>query len=134
MYPKREDVVWLDDSESKLKDYYMGLKLKAHRFCPECSSSVLIDFKNADWERLRPLLAMNVSLPVVFEGFLVLICEQARMLEGVDLDKAEVGSSSTQHVVENPFIILTDVSSIRSLTAKTSFDRHHVALRINLVL
>jgi hypothetical protein len=61
VYPKREDVVWLNDSESKLRDYYMGRKLKAHRFCPECSSSILIDFQNADWEHLRPFLAMNVS-------------------------------------------------------------------------
>lgn len=49
------------DSESKLKSYLMGKKNKPHRFCPECSSSVLIDFKNSDMESQRSYLAMNVS-------------------------------------------------------------------------
>lgn len=64
VYPRREDVVFLDGSESRLKDYYMGKKVKPHRFCPECSSSVLIDFKNAEEDEQRPLLAMNVRLIV----------------------------------------------------------------------
>ena len=61
VYPKREDVVWIGDSEAKLKEYFFGQKRKAHRFCPVCSSSVMIDFQNADWERLRPFVAINVS-------------------------------------------------------------------------
>lgn len=43
-----------------MKEYYMGLKNKAHRFCPECSSSILIDFQNSDVERQRGYLAINV--------------------------------------------------------------------------
>jgi hypothetical protein len=51
----------------------MGKKNKAHRFCPECSSSILIDFKNSDVERQRPLLAMN-----------------AAMFKGMDLNQTDV--------------------------------------------
>lgn len=61
VYPMREDVVWLNDSESRLKDYFMGKKNKPHRFCPECGSSILIDFKNSDVANQRPRLAVSVS-------------------------------------------------------------------------
>ncbi|KAH9810056.1 Centromere protein V [Teratosphaeria destructans] len=57
VYPTREAVKFLDNSDAKMKQYFMGLKNKAHRFCPECSSSVLIDFQNSDVERQRPYLA-----------------------------------------------------------------------------
>lgn len=50
----------------------MGKKNKAHRFCPACSSSVLIDFRHSDVEKQRPFLAMN-----------------ARLFEGVDLSAAK---------------------------------------------
>lgn len=49
-----------DSSDTRLKSYLMGKKLRPHRFCPECGSSVLIDFKDADIESQKPLLAMNV--------------------------------------------------------------------------
>ncbi|KAK4977894.1 hypothetical protein LTR42_002269 [Elasticomyces elasticus] len=62
VYPKRADVHFLDDSESKLKAYFFGKKNKPHRFCPECSSSILIDFANSDLEGQREHLAMNASL------------------------------------------------------------------------
>lgn len=61
VYPKREDVVFQNDSEARLKDYFFGKKNKPHRFCPECSSSVLIDFKNSDVPNQRGELAINVS-------------------------------------------------------------------------
>jgi hypothetical protein len=62
VYPNREDVVFKEGSESKLKDYYFGKKNKPHRFCPECSSSVLIDFKDSPYVKERQKLAMNVRL------------------------------------------------------------------------
>ena len=61
VYPKREDVKFENDCDKKLKNYYFGLKNKPHRFCPECGSSVMIDFENSDVVKQRPLLAMNVS-------------------------------------------------------------------------
>lgn len=60
VYPKREDVVFTPGSEEKLKSYFFGKKRKPHRFCPECSSSVLIDFHNSDFEKQRAYLAVNV--------------------------------------------------------------------------
>uniref|UniRef100_A0A2D3VEM6 CENP-V/GFA domain-containing protein n=1 Tax=Ramularia collo-cygni TaxID=112498 RepID=A0A2D3VEM6_9PEZI len=61
VYPRREDVVFENGCDSKLKSYLFGKKRKPHRFCPECSSSILIDFKDSDVEDQRPLLAMNAS-------------------------------------------------------------------------
>lgn len=61
VYPKRTDVVFLDDLESRLKDYYMGRKIKPHRFCPECSCSILIDFRNVEHEKMKEHLAVNIS-------------------------------------------------------------------------
>lgn len=51
---------------------YMGKKNKAHRFCPTCSSSILIDWQNSDVVKQRAYLAMN-----------------ARLFEGVDLGQAK---------------------------------------------
>ena len=49
-----------------MKAYYMGKKNKAHRFCPECSSSILIDFQNSDVDWQRPLIAVNVSVKSLY--------------------------------------------------------------------
>lgn len=43
----------------------MGKQNKAHRFCPTCSSSLLIDWQHSDVPSQRPYLAMNARL---FEG------------------------------------------------------------------
>jgi hypothetical protein len=61
LYPKRDDVEFLGDSESKLKKYFFGQKRKPHLFCGECSSNVMIDFADSDAEDQRPFLAINVS-------------------------------------------------------------------------
>lgn len=61
VYPRREDVVFQDGCDTRMKSYFFGKKLKPHRFCPECSSSILIDFKNSDVKEHVPLLAMNAS-------------------------------------------------------------------------
>ncbi|KAK4580088.1 hypothetical protein LTR86_000290 [Recurvomyces mirabilis] len=64
VYPQQKDVEWAEGSFDKMKSYRMGQKNKPHRFCPECSSSVLIDFSQGDdlpaeW---RELYAMNAAL------------------------------------------------------------------------
>ena len=63
VYPKQSDVKFADGSFDKTKSYLMGRKNKPHRFCPECSSSVLIDFSHGDDlpEEWRRLYAMNVG-------------------------------------------------------------------------
>ena len=61
VYPLRSDVVFLNDSETRLKSYYFGQKTKPHKFCEGCGSSVLIDFKDAKHEKEREFLALNVS-------------------------------------------------------------------------
>jgi hypothetical protein len=61
VYPKREDVHFLADSETKLKQYFFGQKRKPHLFCGECSSNVMIDFVESESEKQRGLLALNVS-------------------------------------------------------------------------
>ncbi|TKA81520.1 hypothetical protein B0A55_02979 [Friedmanniomyces simplex] len=45
-----------------MKSYTFGKGYRPHRFCPECSSSILIDFKDSDDETERDELAMNASL------------------------------------------------------------------------
>ncbi|KAK5125003.1 hypothetical protein LTR85_001193 [Meristemomyces frigidus] len=62
VYPKREDVHFLNASDTRMKSYLSATKRKPHRFCPKCGSSVLIDFKDAPEDEQRPLLAMNASL------------------------------------------------------------------------
>lgn len=61
LYPKRSDVEFLGDSESKLKRYLFGQKRKPHLFCGECSSNVMIDFAASGDEEEKLLLAVNVS-------------------------------------------------------------------------
>lgn len=61
VYPLRSDVQFLNHSDEKLKSYYFGQKEKPHKFCPECGSSVLIDFGASPHEKESQFLAMNVS-------------------------------------------------------------------------
>lgn len=78
----------------------MGKKRFAHRFCPECGSSVMIDFKNADSETLRPLLGMNVGARILHFCSSQAICSvqplmligpplQVRLFDDVDLENAD---------------------------------------------
>jgi hypothetical protein len=47
VYPYRTDVVFTK-GEEKLSEYFFAKKTKPHRFCPNCGTSILIDFKNED--------------------------------------------------------------------------------------
>lgn len=61
VFPRREDVVF-HSGESQLASYLFGEKRRAHRFCPTCGTSVLIDFQNAESEAEKPYMAVNVSV------------------------------------------------------------------------
>lgn len=61
VYPKRENVVFLDDSESRLKVYYCGKKEKPNKFCPVCGSSIMADLKDSSVAWQREFIAINVS-------------------------------------------------------------------------
>lgn len=69
IYPKRVDVGFAENSNEKLQSYYFGNKKKGHCFCPQCGSSVLIDFKDSDNLAQRPHLGLNVSLPPLAQSF-----------------------------------------------------------------
>ncbi|KAK5720837.1 hypothetical protein LTR15_006799 [Elasticomyces elasticus] len=58
-----------------MKSYLFAKKNKPHRFCPECSSSVLIDISQADDipESMKGKMAVNAAL-----------------FKGIDLEKAEI--------------------------------------------
>jgi len=44
-----------------MKSYLFGKRNKPHMFCPECGSSILIDFKDSDDPERRDWMAVNVS-------------------------------------------------------------------------
>ncbi|TKA45676.1 hypothetical protein B0A55_12865 [Friedmanniomyces simplex] len=58
-----------------MKSYLFRMMNKPHRFCPECSSSVLIDISQAEDipESMKGLMAVNASL-----------------FKDIDLEKAEI--------------------------------------------
>ena len=60
-YPKREDVVLRNGSDSRRKAYLMAGVLP-HRFRPECSSSVSTDSETAHRELMRSKSAILVPL------------------------------------------------------------------------
>ncbi len=65
VYPQVKDVHFLDDSDKHMKSYLFRMRNKPHRFCPDCSSNVLIDISQADDipEMMKGKLAVNVSSP-----------------------------------------------------------------------
>lgn len=60
VYPLREDVVF-QCGEDKLADYLFGKKRLPQRFCPNCGTSILVDFKNVQHETPRKTLGISVS-------------------------------------------------------------------------
>jgi hypothetical protein len=97
VYPLREAVIFLNDSDKNMKEYFMGLKKKAHRFCPECSSSILIDFQNSDVVKQRKYLAINVRTKLgsscvrwAMANSSVVLCLYAAMLNDFDIGTAEL--------------------------------------------
>ncbi|KAK3622740.1 hypothetical protein LTR56_022033 [Elasticomyces elasticus] len=69
-----------------MKAYFFGKKNKPHRFCPECSSSILIDFANSDIVKQREHLAMNASL-----------------FKGIDLENAKLDKFNGMAELDPPY-------------------------------
>ncbi|KAI0200154.1 glutathione-dependent formaldehyde-activating, GFA [Astrocystis sublimbata] len=66
VYPKREDVEFRT-GELQMKSYRFGQAKKAHKFCPMCGTSILIDFSEADREIERQVTAVNLRTFVGIE-------------------------------------------------------------------
>ncbi|KAB8217862.1 Mss4-like protein [Aspergillus novoparasiticus] len=60
VYPLRKDVVF-HRGEDQLAEYRFGNRTKPHKFCPNCGTSVLIDFKESQFEKERGRMAINVG-------------------------------------------------------------------------
>ncbi|KAF7906550.1 hypothetical protein EAF00_000829 [Botryotinia globosa] len=48
VYPMRQDVKFLGDSEEKMGSYKWGHKVADHRFCKTCGSSIMIDLRRPE--------------------------------------------------------------------------------------
>jgi hypothetical protein len=60
VYPLREDVIF-HSGRDQLKEYRFGTKTIPHYFCPNCGSSIMIDFRElTDEPETQPRMAMNV--------------------------------------------------------------------------
>jgi hypothetical protein len=60
VYPLREDVKFIK-GEDELKTYLFGKKIRLHRFCGNCGTSILIDFKNLEDPDRKKRLAVSVG-------------------------------------------------------------------------
>jgi hypothetical protein len=60
VYPLREDVKFIK-GEDELKTYLFGKKIRPHRFCGNCGTSILIDFKNLEDPDRKKRLAVSVG-------------------------------------------------------------------------
>ena len=60
VYPKVEDVKFIS-GQDELKSYRFGTATKPHKFCPECGTSILIDFSETEHPMSRAVTAVNVS-------------------------------------------------------------------------
>ncbi|KAI1368153.1 glutathione-dependent formaldehyde-activating, GFA [Xylaria arbuscula] len=68
VYPRREDVVFVSaEAEAEMTSYRFGNGKKAHKFCPRCGTSVLIDFSEAEREVERAVTAVNIRTFVDIE-------------------------------------------------------------------
>ena len=60
-YPKRDEVVFHQGFDT-LREYRFGSKRFTHKFCPECGSSILIEFNGTLLDEMGDAMAVNVSL------------------------------------------------------------------------
>lgn len=60
VYPLRKDVTFTS-GEQTMTEYRFGNKDKPHKFCPQCGTSMLIDFRDSPYESEKPHYAINVS-------------------------------------------------------------------------
>ncbi|MCJ1417827.1 hypothetical protein MMC32_004172 [Xylographa parallela] len=60
LYPKHDEVVFHQGFDT-LKEYRFGSKRMTHKFCPECGSSILIDFNGMLDGDLDAAVAVNLN-------------------------------------------------------------------------
>ncbi|MCJ1434968.1 hypothetical protein MMC27_004338 [Xylographa pallens] len=60
LYPKHDEVVFHQGFDT-LKGYHFGSKQKTHKFCPECGSSILIDFNGTLDGKFEDAMAVNLN-------------------------------------------------------------------------
>lgn len=65
IYPFTKDIVFTR-GEEQLKSYRFGSQRKPQKFCPNCSTSILIDFSELPNERSRVRSAVNVRFSPVY--------------------------------------------------------------------
>ncbi|MCJ1399080.1 hypothetical protein MMC11_002282 [Xylographa trunciseda] len=61
IYPKHHEVVFHQGFDT-LKEYRCGTKQSTHKFCPECGSSILIDFNGSLHGPMEDAMAVNVRM------------------------------------------------------------------------
>ncbi|MCJ1390142.1 hypothetical protein MMC18_003000 [Xylographa bjoerkii] len=61
VYPKHAEVVFHQGFDT-LKEYRFGSKQKTQKFCPECGSSILIDFNGTLDGEMEDAMAVNVRM------------------------------------------------------------------------
>ncbi|KAF2432573.1 hypothetical protein EJ08DRAFT_732320 [Tothia fuscella] len=59
VYPLRTDVRFTHGGD-KMKSYFFGSKVKPHKFCGECGTSILIDFGHCEEGWLNKKLAVSI--------------------------------------------------------------------------
>ncbi|KAK4693902.1 hypothetical protein P7C71_g3582, partial [Lecanoromycetidae sp. Uapishka_2] len=80
VYPSPDEVVWHSGYQT-LKDYRFGKKELDHKFCPNCGSSILIDFHNPEkW-------AVNVDTILPKPNKTLTDSTKARMIKDLDVTK-----------------------------------------------
>ncbi|KIW01871.1 uncharacterized protein PV09_06720 [Verruconis gallopava] len=60
VYPLREHVTFLR-GEGELRAYVFGKKVRTHRFCGVCGTSVLIDFKDVPNPDISKRMAVSIN-------------------------------------------------------------------------
>ncbi|PYH88989.1 glutathione-dependent formaldehyde-activating, GFA [Aspergillus ellipticus CBS 707.79] len=68
-YPRVSDVTFLS-GEDDLVAYTFGNRVKPHKFCGRCGTSMLIDFSGAEREVERGVVAINIRTVVGVEEIL----------------------------------------------------------------
>ncbi|OAA80232.1 Glutathione-dependent formaldehyde-activating, GFA [Akanthomyces lecanii RCEF 1005] len=69
VYPKVENVKFIS-GEDELKSYRFGTATKPHKFCPECGTSILIDFSETEHPMSRAVTAVNARTFVDIEDIM----------------------------------------------------------------
>lgn len=96
-YTARQNVVFRSGYDT-LKAYQFANKRVSHKFCPECGSSILIDFHGTIFE--GDCLAVNVSALTRLgiergQRLIINVKYQIRMLQGIDPTKLKYKKGGT---------------------------------------